>query len=134
MPTTMMKVKSGNKYPIRYRISGSLSTMTREQLEVLALRQLRSSARNYILGKLNEVEPAIVSNQQFARALKEENIAASDEQILAFFQKQNRPLEVPTEFEIDLSELLPDMESKRGKKAADIFSMDEAEEEEEEEE
>jgi len=127
MPNTNMKVKSGKKYPVKYRVVGDLSSLTREQLETLAIRQLRSGARNHCISKLNEAEPAIVQNQNMKQALLSSGMAQSEEQVAAFFASMGQPLEIPNTFEIPVSELIPDGESGRGKKAADIFSFDSAE-------
>jgi hypothetical protein len=127
MPVTNMKVKSGKKYAVKYRVVGDLSSLTREQLEILAARQLRTSARTFCISKLNEAEPAIVQNQNMKQALLGSGMAQSEEQVAAFFASMGQPLEIPDTFEIPVSELIPDGDSGRGKKAADIFSFDSAE-------
>lgn len=130
MPKTELKVKSGAKYPISYVVMGALAQLSREQLEVLALRQLRNSARTYMVAKLNEAEPAIVVNQQMKDALIKSGMA-DEEKANAFFASLGKPLEIPSNFEIPIAELMPS-ESGRGKKAADIFVLDEVEEDEDE--
>lgn len=131
MPSTEIKVKSGNAYPVSYRVVGTLAEMSREQLETLALRQLRTGARAYCQQKLNEAEPAIVVNQEMKSKLIESGMA-DEEKANAFFAALGKPLEIPSVFEIPISELLPDSpkegEKARGKKAADIFTLDEPEE------
>lgn len=129
MPKTDIKVKSGKKYGIAYAVTGSLTSLTREQLETLALRQLRTGARAYCLQKLNEAEPAIVVNQEMKDKLIESGMA-DEAKANAFFAALNKPLEIPSVFEIPISELMPS-DSGRGKKAADIFTMEEEEEAEE---
>lgn len=133
MPKTEMKVKSGKKYPVNYRVAGSLSDLTRDQVESLAVKYLRNSARGFCVQKLNEAEPAIVVNQTMKAAMINGGLA-NEEQATAFFASMNMPLSIPSQFEIPLSELVPDGESGRGKKAADLFAFGETEEEEDEEE
>lgn len=129
MPQTELKVKSGKKHPVTYVVIGALASLTREQLETLALRQLRNSARAYMVGKLNEAEPAVVVNQQMKEALIASGMADEDK-ANAFFASLGKPLTIPSEFNIPIADLMPS-ESGRGKKAADIFSLDEVEEEDE---
>jgi hypothetical protein len=133
MPKTNMKVRSGKRYEVAYRVIGSISELTREQVEMLATRYLRTTARNFVMGKLNEAEPAIVQNQNMKKALLASGMATSEEQVAEFFKAMGQPLEIPSEFEIPVAELVPDSESGRGKKAADIFSF-EAEDDEGEDE
>ena len=129
MPKTNMKVKSGSKYPIAYRVVGSLDELTREQLVALAIKQLRGSARNYCVQKLNEAEPAIVVNQTLMANMIKAGITDA-ETAQNFFTESGMPLTIPSEFEIPLSELLPG-ESTRGKKAGDIFSFESEEDNDE---
>ena len=129
MPTTDMKVKSGNKYEVKYKVAETLDNLTPDDLKSLAVRYLRTAARNYVLGKLNEAEPAIVTNM----TMKNNMIAAglgTPEQVDVFFKAQNLVLEIPCEFNIPISELVPSAEGGRGKKAADIFTWEEKEDEE----
>lgn len=132
MPKTDIKVKSGKKYPVTYVVSGALSDLTREQVEMLAVRYLRSGARAFVLQKLNEAEPAIVVNQEMKARLIESGMA-TEETANAFFASMNKPLEIPTEFEIPITDLLPS-ESGRGKKAADIFAKEEVEDDDDDDE
>lgn len=130
MPTTDMKVKSGKKYPVKYRVVGSLSELTREEVEALALKQLRGSARAFCLQKLNEAEPAIVVN----RTMRDNMVAAglaNEETANAFFGSMNMVLDIPDTFEIPVADLLPG-ESSRGKKASDIFAFESEEESDDE--
>lgn len=128
MPTTNMKVKSGKSFEVKYRVAETLSSLTREAVEALAIRYLRTAARNFVLGKLNEAEPAISTNQ----VLRTNMITAglgTPETVDQFFKLQGLVLEIPSEFTIPISELIPDSEGGRGKKAADIFSFEDKEEE-----
>jgi len=122
MPSTEMKVKSGAKYPVKYSVAGALSDLTREQVESLAIKQLRMSARNFCVQKLNEAEPAIVNNQIMLNNMVAAGLT-DQETAVKFFAASNMPLEIPSVFEIPLSELLPS-DSGRGKKAANIFSLE----------
>ena len=122
MPSTIMKVKSGNKYPVKYRVVGDLSSLTREQLEAVAIKQFRMTLRNFCIQQLNEAEPAVVTNLSMRNDMVESGVT-DIEKATAFFVKRGLPLEIPDTFEVPLSELLPG-ESTRGKKAADIFTFE----------
>lgn len=128
MPTSEMKVKSGNSYEVKYRVEGSLDSLTPDQLKNLAERQLRASARAYVLGNLQTVEPEIATYRGMFKAMLESGLG-NEETVTAFFKAQNFNLDVPTEFVIPIADLIPDGTSGRGKKAANIFSFegDEAE-------
>lgn len=121
-----MKVKSGESYPVKYKVAETLASLTREEVEALAVRYLRTAARNFVMGKLNEAEPAIVSNQKMKAAMIASGLG-NEEQAKAFFKNLDMPLEIPTEFDIPIADLVPDSEGGRGKKAADIFSYAEVE-------
>lgn len=123
MPTSEMKVKSGNKYNVKYMVKGSLDSLTQDQLKSLAERQLRALARAYVLGTLQSVEPEIDTYRKMFEAMKAQ-MGVPEETVVAFFKNQRFNLEVPTEFEIEIAELIPDGTSGRGKKAADIFSFE----------
>jgi hypothetical protein len=120
-------VKSGKKYGVAYKVTGSLNELTRDDLVALAVKQLRGEARAYCVRKLNEAEPAIVKNIEMKSNMIEAGIV-DESTAVAFFAKLNMPLEIPSTFEIPVSELLPG-ESTRGKKAGDIFSFESEEEE-----
>lgn len=134
MPTIKgMKLKSGNKYPVSYRVVGSLADLTREQLEELALRQLRASARSQVQQELTKAEPAIVTNKRLLDGLIANNMGSPETARDFIIKTMGGVLEMPSQFEIPLSDLLPG-ESSRGRKAADLFSLTEEEEEDTSEE
>lgn len=121
---TNIKTKSGDSVKVAYCVEGTLENLTPEQIQALALRQLRAAARGFVVQKLVEAEPAIM----IARAFRDRMINAKfpEEMINAFFNqpdKEPMPLELPTEFHIPIAELIPG-ESTRGRKSGDLFSLD----------
>lgn len=131
MPVTTFKTKAGNSYTVKYRVVGDVSSLTREQLEVLAIRQLRNSARNYCVGELNAAEPGVLVTNNLIAALR--STGAQEDQISAFLNNlkaTGQPVytSVPSEFQIPITELLPS-ESGRGREAANIFEFGGEEEE-----
>jgi len=126
MPTSTIKTKSGNSHKVSYRVDGTLENLTQEQLKGAALRYLRGAARAFVVAEVNQAEPAALKNIELTQNMKQ-FLKASDEDIAAFAKQSGMVLEVPTTFNIPLGELIPEEGSGRGKKAADIFSMDSAE-------
>lgn len=131
MPISKMKMKSGNEYNVTYVVTGSMDNLSTEDLKVLAERYLRSAARSYVLGKMSEIEPSIAYNIAMYTEMKN-TPGFPAEAVEAFFKKQGLNLEVPTSFEVPLAELIPSADSKRGKKAADIFSASTEEDDDDE--
>lgn len=126
MPTSNMKVKSGTQYAVRYRVVGSMNDLSTDQLKMFAERYLRTAARSAVLGKLNEIEPAIAGHKEMYDSMKQAGFDPA--MVEAFFKAKNLNLEVPTTFEIPIVDLLPDEDSTRGKKAADVFTFESTDE------
>lgn len=130
MPTSKMKVKSGNNYEVKYKVAGSMNDLSPDELKILAEKYLRTAARTYVLARLNEVEPSIAGNIKMFNDMKEAGFDA--EMVDKFFANQNLCLEVPVTFELPIKELLPE-EGSRGRQAADIFSFESTDDETENE-
>jgi hypothetical protein len=126
-----MKTKTKNTYEVKYRVVGSMTDLTKEQLVSLAEKYIKTVARNTVLGKLNEVEPAILISQKIKADMIEAGMPV--EGIEAFFKMKDYPLEVPSTFEIPIASLIPSEENTRGRKAADVFSFESSEDEDDDE-
>lgn len=133
MPKSNIKVKSGNKYEVKFCVVGSIDELTPEQLKALALRQLRTGVRAIVVANLNAAEPEVVNNKKMAERMIAK-FKMSAQEAAEFFAESGAPLEIPTEFRVPIADLMPE-ESGRGKKAGNIFELeadDDTEEEEEE--
>lgn len=131
MPKSNIKVKSGKTYPVKYRVVGSMNDFSTEQLKIFAEKYIRSAARSFVLGKLNEVEPSIADNIEMHKSMLESGFDPA--MVEKFFAAQKYNLTIPDTFEVTVADLTPES-SGRGKKAADVFSFESVEEEDEEEE
>lgn len=131
MPTSTMKVKSGTKYDVTYRALGSIDDLTSEQLKRYAEAYLKSKARNFVQAQLNAAEPAIAANINMRDNMIKAGLG-TEETVKAFFELQGLITAVPTNFEIDLKDLVPDEASTRGRKAVSVFSTEVEEDEPEE--
>ena len=123
MPTSTMKVKSGAKYDVTYRALGSIDDLTDEQLKKYAEAYLKSKARNYVQAQLNAAEPAIAANITMKENMVKAGLGTA-EQVDAFFKASSLITAVPTNFEIPLTDLVPENESGRGRKAVSVFSTE----------
>ena len=125
MPKSTIKTKLNNKYPVRFRVVGSLDELSPEQLKSLALKYVRNAARAIVVAELNAAEPAVVTNRRITDSMKT-MMGISEEQIKNFCAAQDPPmyLEIPSEFSIPLADLIPAEEGGRGKKAANPFEFE----------
>lgn len=123
MPTSKMKTKMKNTYAVKYRVIGSMESLTPEQLRVLAEKYVKTVARATVLGKLNEIEPSIVKAKEIRDGMLE--VGMTQEMVDKFLNHKGYVLEVPTQFELSIEELMPsDGENARGRKSADVFSFE----------
>jgi len=118
-----MKVKSGTKYEVTYRALGSIDDLNPDQLKRLAEAYLKSKARNYVQAQLNVAEPAIAANISMRDNMIKAGLGNA-ETVKAFFEMQGLHTEVPVNFEIPLSDLVPEEASTRGRKSVSVFSTE----------